>query len=51
MAQLVGVQGQVAKKAKTPPLAAVPPANLKPRTKSVFFFRFQLKDLLNPWMV
>jgi len=35
MAQWVGVQGQpkVAKKAKTPPLVAVPPENPKPKTK------------------
>jgi len=52
MAQWVVVQGQVkaAKKAKTPPLAAVPPANPKPKTKTVFF-RFQAEDLLNPRMV
>jgi len=40
MAQWVVVQGQVKvakKKAKTPPLAAVPPANSKPKTKIVFF--------------
>jgi len=38
------------KKAKTPPLAAVSPANSKPKTKIVFF-RFQAEDLLNPRMV
>jgi len=53
MAQWVVVQGQVKvakKKAKTPPLAAVPPANSKPKTKIVFFFLFQAEDLLNPRM-
>jgi len=36
---MVGVQGQVkvAKKSKTHPLAAVTPANPKPKTKTVFF--------------
>ena len=38
------------KKAKTPPLAAVSPANHKPKTK-IDFFRFQAIDLLNPRMV
>jgi len=37
------------KKAKIPPFAAVPPAN--PKMKTVFFFRFQAEDLLNPRMV
>jgi len=51
MSQRVVVSGQVkvAKKAKTPPLAAVPPANPKPKTK--FFFFFQAEHLLNPRMV
>jgi len=38
------------KKAKTPPLAAVPQANPKPKTK-IAFFRFEAEDLLNPRMV
>ena len=39
MAQWVVVQGQVKvpKKTKTLPLAGVPPANPKPKTKIVFF--------------
>ena len=38
MAQWVVVQGQVsvAKKSKNTPIAAVPPANPKPKTKTVF---------------
>jgi len=35
------------KNAKTPPLAALPPENPKPKAKK-FFFRFWLDDLLNP---
>jgi len=38
------------KKAKASPLATVPPANHKPKTKTVFY-RFQAEDLLNPRMV
>ena len=34
------------KKAKIPPLVAVPPENPKPKTK--IFFPFRLEDLLNP---
>ena len=35
------------KKAKTPPLVAVPPENPKPKTKKIFF-QFRQEDLLNP---
>jgi len=38
------------KKAKTLPLAAVPPANPKLKPK-IIFFRFQAEDLLNLRMV
>jgi len=35
---------------KTPLLVTLPPENLKPKTKNVFF-RCQLEDLLNPQRV
>jgi len=39
MAQWVGAQGRpkVAKKAKTPPLVAVPPENPKPKSRKILF--------------
>ena len=48
MAQWVWVQGQakVAKKSKN----TATPENAKLKTKNVFF-RFQLEDLLNLWIV
>jgi len=41
---------KVAQKSKKKTLAAFPPTNPKPKTKT-FFFQFQAEDLLNPRMV
>jgi len=52
MGQWVGAQGRpkVAKISKTFPHCDVT-SRIPPTKTKNFFFRFQLEDLLNPWMV